>query len=103
MLHELPTSSPEILSPEHAQLARRAQPGGRAPLAHQISQLLMVCLLAVASYLVISHFLVESVRVVGDSMNPTLHNAQRYLLNRWVLYLRTPHRGEIVVIRDPLD
>jgi signal peptidase I len=71
--------------------------------AQQLSQVLLIGVLALASYFLISHFLVESVRVVGESMHPTLENAQRYLLNRWVLYLRAPHRGEIVVIRDPLD
>ena len=58
---------------------------------------------ALASYLLISHFLVQSVRVVGVSMVPTLQDSQMYLLNRWVLHFRAPHRSEIVVLRDPLD
>ncbi|HVV74222.1 MAG TPA: signal peptidase I [Verrucomicrobiae bacterium] len=75
----------------------------RPSLAQQVLQFALICLLATASYFLISHFLVESVRVVGESMHPTLENAHRYLLNRWVLLLRAPHRGEIVVIRDPMD
>jgi signal peptidase I len=59
--------------------------------------------LAIACYFFISHFIVQSVKVVGESMRPTLENSQQYLLNRWVLYLRAPHRSEIVVIRDPTD
>ena len=58
---------------------------------------------AVLSYYLISHYLVQSVRVVGLSMVPTLQDSQFYLLNRWVLHLRPPHRSEIVVLRDPLD
>jgi signal peptidase I len=57
----------------------------------------------VLSYYLISQYLVQSVRVVGMSMVPTLHDSQFYLLNRWVLHLRPPHRSEIVVLRDPLD
>lgn len=103
MLHELPTSSPEMLSTGSASLPHSGRFPRRPSVVQQLSQVFVIFLLAAASYLIISHFLVESVRVVGESMNPNLHNAQRYLLNRWVLYLRPPHPGEIVVIRDPLD
>jgi signal peptidase I len=66
-------------------------------------QFLAITGLAVASYLLISHFLLQSVRVTGISMAPTLQDAQLYLLNRWVYYLRAPHLAEIVVLRDPVD
>jgi signal peptidase I len=36
-------------------------------------------------------------------MTPTLCDSQRYLLNRWVYYVRAPHPTEVVVIRDPLE
>ena len=84
-------------------LAGAAAPTRAGSRLQQLAQALFVILLAAGSYLLISHFLVESVRVVGESMYPTLENSHRYLLNRWVLHLRAPHPGEIVVIRDPLD
>jgi signal peptidase I len=56
-----------------------------------------------ASYLVISHFVLQSVQVVGESMVPTLQDSQHYLLNRWLYLLRPPKRSDIVVIRDPID
>ncbi len=59
--------------------------------------------LAVASYFAVSHYLVQSVRVVGTSMAPTLQDSQSYLLNRWIYYARGPKRSEIVVLRDPSD
>jgi signal peptidase I len=62
---------------------------------------LIVC--ALLSYYLISHYLVQSVRVIGMSMVPTLRDSQVYLLNRWVLHVRPPQRSEIVVLRDPLD
>jgi len=68
-----------------------------------IYQCLSVLALAVACYFVISHFFLQSVRVVGLSMIPTLHDSQHYLLNRWVYYFRSPHRSDVVVLRDPSD
>jgi signal peptidase I len=69
----------------------------------QASQYLAVALLAVASFLFFSHFFLQSVRVVGVSMFPTLHDSERYLLNRWVFYVRSPHLADVVVLRDPAD
>jgi len=62
-----------------------------------------VTALAVASYFVISHFLLESVKVVGRSMVPTLCDSQHYLLNRWIYHVHAPRRSDIVVLRDPSD
>ena len=59
--------------------------------------------LAFLSYFVISHFFFQSVRVVGRSMVPTLKDSQQYLLNRWIYYVHTPQRLDVVVIRDPAD
>ena len=56
-----------------------------------------------ASYAFISHFVLQSVEVVGVSMVPTLHNADHYFLNRWIYYFRAPKRGDLVVIKDPSD
>lgn len=103
MPQELPMPNPDALQSAPATLVQPTATVRQHSFAQQISQVLLIGVLTLASYLLISHFLVESVRVVGESMHPTLENAQRYLLNRWVLYLRAPHRGEIVVIRDPLD
>lgn len=103
MPQDLPMSNPEALPSAPTTLVQPVRFPRHHSLAQQLSQVLLVGALALASYFLISHFLVESVRVVGESMHPTLENSQRYLLNRWVLYLRAPHRGEIVVIRDPLD
>jgi signal peptidase I len=69
----------------------------------QIFSLLFLCALAFGSYFGVSHFLVQSVKVVGASMIPTLHDSENYLLNRWIYYARSPKRSEIVVLRDPSD
>jgi signal peptidase I len=71
------------------------------PWLKQTLQALLAAGLAIASYYLISHYLVQSVQVVGNSMVPTLHNSEHYLLNRWVYHFRTPQRSDVVVIRDP--
>ena len=59
--------------------------------------------MAVASYFIISHYFLQSVKVVGRSMVPTLCDSQHYLLNRWIYYVRSPRQSDIVVLRDPSD
>lgn len=102
---QLPITSSESLSPQEPLLAR---PAARVvqqsrSLARALAQGVALVACALVSYLLISHFLVQSVRVVGMSMQPTLHDSQLYLLNRWVLLFRSPQRAEIVVLRDPVD
>lgn len=75
----------------------------RASLRKQIAQCGVVAALALASYLFISHFLLQSVQVVGVSMAPTLKNSGYYLLNRCAYTWRDPEISDIVVIRDPQD
>lgn len=69
----------------------------------QICQCLAIGALAVASYFLFSHYVLQSVEVSGASMSPTLHDADRYFLNRWTYNFRQPRRGEIVVVKDPTD
>jgi signal peptidase I len=72
-------------------------------LMHQVFQCIVVGALAVASYFFVSHYVLQSVQVSGASMLPTLHDSDRFLLNRWVYDFRAPQRGEIVVVKDPTD
>jgi signal peptidase I len=72
-------------------------------LVRQALHLLSFVVLVVASYFAISHFLLQTVRVVGRSMGPTLYDSQHCLLNRWVYRVRAPQRCDIVVLRDPSD
>jgi signal peptidase I len=77
----------------------RAKPSMRT----QFFQCGIVAAAALASYLFISHYLLQSVQVVGVSMTPTLQNSGYYLLNRCVYFVRDPQPSDIVVIRDPQD
>jgi signal peptidase I len=72
-------------------------------LVNGILRCLMIAALTLFSYFCISHFILQSVEVVGVSMVPTLHNADHYFVNRCSFYLRAPARGDVVVIKDPTD
>ena len=95
-----PAADTEAATPIPPRASRRRS---RPSLAAQLLQAATILVLALASYFVISHYFLQSVDVVGVSMNPTLNHAERYLLNRWVYYLRDPGPTDIVVIRDPGD
>ncbi len=53
------------------------------------------------SYGMLTRFVVMAVIVQGRSMVPTLHDGERYLLNRLTYLYRAPERNDLVVIRDP--
>ncbi|WP_066495291.1 signal peptidase I [Abyssisolibacter fermentans] len=59
--------------------------------------------LAVVIAFVIKMFLFDTTYVVGSSMFPTLHNKDRLFTNKIGYLLKTPQRGDIVVIEAPDD
>lgn len=75
----------------------------RASLRRQFFQCGIVAAVAIASYVFVSHYLLQSVRVVGVSMAPTLKNSGYYLLNRCVYVWREPAVNDIVVLKDPQE
>ena len=104
MIAAMPTTDSESISanPGLYPPARKV----RTPLqsiGRQVWECLVVGGMAVVSYFIISHFFLQSVKVVGRSMVPTLYDSQHYLLNRWVYYVRSPRKSDIVVLRDPSD
>jgi signal peptidase I len=68
-----------------------------------LTQYIVACGLAYLSYLLVSHFILQSVKVVGSSMIPTLKDSEHYILNRWVYHVHSPKPTDIVVLRDPSD
>ena len=59
--------------------------------------------LGLLSYWLTSHFIFQSVQVVGPSMSPTLINTGYYWLDRAAYLMHAPQQGDIVAIRDPGD
>jgi signal peptidase I len=68
-----------------------------------LGTLLLIAVLCLLAYMAVSGYFVRSVKVVGNSMVPTLQPGGSYLLNVWAFHNQNPHRGDIVVIRDPGD
>lgn len=89
-------------NPSRFSLAATAKAVSRRILRQGL-QCLVLAVLSVASYYLISHYFLQSVKVVGRSMMPTLYDSQYFLLNRWVYGVRSPQRSDIVVLRDPSD
>jgi signal peptidase I len=59
--------------------------------------------LGMVSYLLITHFVFQSVQVDGQSMSPTLENFGNYWLNRLAYIRSEPQQCDIVALKDPRD
>jgi signal peptidase I len=67
-----------------------------------LTELAEVFLLAVGLYLVIN-FAVQTVHVVGSSMYPTVMDQDYFVATKIDYHFRRPQRGDIIIMRDPLD
>lgn len=83
----------------------KAQGAPKTPpsLARNLTKCLCAAVVALSSYFFATTFIFQSVVVDGDSMNPTLSDTQRLMLNRVEYIFREPQWGDIVVIKDPED
>ena len=59
--------------------------------------------LVILSYFAFSRVGLQVVEVMGESMSPTLHPSDHYLLKKYVYLFRSPRPNEVVVITDPDD
>lgn len=89
-----PPAPPEAAPPPPAKPS-----GGGRKLARD---LLEVLALAVALYVVIT-VCVQTVRVDGPSMQPTLQNNDLLFADKLTYHLHGPERGDIVVLKQPGD
>jgi signal peptidase I len=67
-----------------------------------VRDLLEVVVLALALYLAASAT-VQTVHVVGDSMNPTLQTQDLLIASKLDYRLHDPQRGDIIILKSPLD
>jgi signal peptidase I len=84
-----------------------AKTGARPILSAEIKAEIIEYVQAFAVAIVIAAFIItfiaQSFVVEGSSMEPSLHNRERLLVNKLVYRLRKPERGEIVVFRYPAN
>jgi len=66
---------------------------------------LLLCMLlwSVLSFFFTSRYVIATVEVDGESMEPTLVDSERHLVHRWSLLVREPRRSELVVLKDHID
>jgi len=88
-----------------AQLLRPARGANlkRSSWLSQLVQCLFIVSVTILSYLIITQYGLQTVKVVGNSMTPTLGDTHFYILNRLVYLVRSPQPTDVVVIRDPED
>jgi signal peptidase I len=83
--------------------ARPAQvagaPGGAAPARARLSGALRLGAVALLAYVALFNFSV----VRGSSMAPRIHDGDRILIDHWSYLLGPVARGDIVVLKYPLD
>ncbi|HEY6168230.1 MAG TPA: signal peptidase I [Verrucomicrobiae bacterium] len=58
---------------------------------------------SILSFMVISRYVLGAVQVQGRSMEGTLHDGDRRVVNHWIYFFREPRRGEMVVLNDHID
>lgn len=78
-------------SENHAQ-----KKGRRFPLR----ELIITLVIALAIFLV-AHAMVQSVKVVGASMEPSLHNGQYLVVSKAAYWFHPPRSGDIIVFHSP--
>lgn len=67
-----------------------------------IELLKSVCIALIAAFIIIM-FVFETVSVDGHSMDPTLNDKDRLIVEKVSYYFRQPKPGDIVVIKYPAD
>jgi signal peptidase I len=66
---------------------------------HALIEWLVVIAVAVGFALLLKSFVVEQFQVDGHSMDSTLHNGDRVLVNKLSYRLHDPRRGDVVVLK----
>ena len=66
-----------------------------------VRDILETLLPALLIVLVVNAFLAQATRVEGQSMEPSLHNNQRLVIEKISYRFHVPQRGDIVVLRLP--
>lgn len=72
-------------------------------LGAEVKDWIVSILIAVVLAFFIRYFIVELYVVDGSSMEPTLHNSQRLVVNKFIYRFKAPERGDVVVFRYPSD
>lgn len=78
-----------------------SDPGQVLPRRERVAFLVCLVLWSILSYVLISHHVISSAEIAGQSMCPTLLDGERYLVNRLMYKFGDPQPGDIVVVTFP--
>lgn len=73
------------------------------PRRHPLREFIETVVIALVLAALIRGFVVETILVDGQSMEPTLHSGERLLINKFIYYFRQPQTGDIIVFHYPRD
>jgi signal peptidase I len=79
----------------------RPDAGGRSGWG-ELWETIQAVVIAVVLALLIRQFVVETFRVDGVSMEPTLQNNERLLVNKFIFRFAQPKPGEIIIFHPPI-
>lgn len=66
---------------------------------HQLVEWLVVLVVAITAAFLVRAFVLQQFAVSGHSMDTTLHNGDRVLVNKLSYRLHDPNRGDVVVLK----
>ena len=72
-------------------------------ISHEAKSWILSMAGAIIVALLIRHFIVELYVVDGPSMQPTLQDGERLVVNKFIYHWRDPLKGEVVIFRYPRD
>ncbi len=84
-----------------AEAEQTSAPRSRSGLGSWIRDLLETVVPALIIVLVVNLFLAQATRVEGQSMEPSLYNDQRLIIEKVSYHFHPPRRGDIVVLKLP--
>jgi len=76
-------------------------PISRSRLGAWMRELVEAVLPALVIVLLVNIFIAQATRVEGQSMEPTLHDHQRLIIEKISYHFHSPERGDIIVLRPP--
>src|SRR6266545_7745776 len=99
MSDEAASTAVDVAADEPAEGAESELTPAKGRKHHALVEWVIVIAVAVGFALVLKTFVVEQFQVDGHSMDTTLHNGDRVLVNKLSYRLHDPHRGDVVVLK----
>ncbi len=83
-------------------MERKTKQARGSTLVGCLSKLLILLMVAMATF-VTMRLTLQSTKISGDSMEPSLHDGQYLLVSKLAYRFRPPARGDIVLLRSPQE